>query len=58
MAVAVTNTDFTSVALMLQGQHGHVVKNEEFTTEYEAPFAPETEENDNSSGESQSLFPN
>lgn len=35
----------TSVALMLQDQHGRVVKNEEFTTEYEAPVEPKTEEN-------------
>lgn len=54
-AAAVTNTDFTSVALMLQDQHGHVVKNEEFGTQY---VAPETEGEDNSPEESQSLFSN
>jgi len=45
-ASAVTNTDFTSVALMLQDQHGHVVKSEEFETQYVAPVEPETEGGD------------
>lgn len=36
-AVAVTTTDYVTVALMLQDQHGHVVKNEEFETQYVAP---------------------
>ena len=33
---AVTNTDFLSVALTLQDQHGNIVLNEEFNTLYEA----------------------
>ena len=33
---ACTNTDFTSVALTLQDQHGNIVLNEEFDTLYEA----------------------
>ena len=45
-SVAVTSKDFVTVSLMLQDQHGHVVKNEEFITEYEAPVAPETEGGD------------
>lgn len=32
---AVTNTDFLSVALTLQDQHGNIVLNEEFDTLYE-----------------------
>ena len=43
-ASAVTNTELTSVALMLQDQHGHIIKNEEFNTEYVAPVEPENEE--------------
>lgn len=45
-SVAVTSKDFVTVALMLQDQHGRVVKNEEFTTEYEAPVEPKTEGGD------------
>ena len=55
-AQAVVNTDFTSVALMLQDQHGHVVKNEEFETQYVAPVEPDTEGGDDPSEEPQSLF--
>lgn len=46
-ASAVTNTDFTSVALMLQDQHGHIIKNEEFNTEYVAPVEPEEGNDEN-----------
>lgn len=43
-SVAVTSKDFVTVALMLQDQHGHVVKNEEFGTLYVAPVEPEENE--------------
>lgn len=47
-ASAVTNIDFTSVALMLQDQHGHVIKSEEFETQYVAPNnEPVEDETDN-----------
>lgn len=35
-AAAVTTTDFTSVALMLQDQNGNVVMNQNFETQYVA----------------------
>lgn len=46
-ASAVTNTDFVTVALMLQDQHGHIIKNEEFNTEYVAPVEPEEGNDEN-----------
>lgn len=47
-AVAVTTTDFITVALMLQDQHGHVIKSEEFETQYVAPNnEPVEDETDN-----------
>lgn len=36
-ANAVTSTDYVTVALMLQDQHGHIIKSEEFTTQYVVP---------------------
>lgn len=33
-AVAVATTDFTEVALTLQDQHGTILKNESFETQY------------------------
>lgn len=35
-AVAVTTTDFTTVALVLMDQYGTIIKNERFETLYEA----------------------
>lgn len=47
-AFAVTTTDYVTVALMLQDQHGHVIKSEEFETQYVAPNdEPVEDETDN-----------
>lgn len=52
---AVTSTQFTGVALTLQDEEGNIIENKLFETQY---VAPEAEEGDNSSEESQSLFSN
>ena len=38
-AVAVSTTDYLEVALTLQDQHGTILKNEAFATQYEATEA-------------------